>query len=219
MVPCSSGNSNTMSVVEVGFREARGRGRGVRPVGLTQRVRRDRSRQRRHSFRLGAIAPELLVKGDGVQASSRSSSRLRRSASQKNLASRNRAVTTRSAFLAIGRSSDGEVLTTARNASLSSPRSSVDREEMLMMNERGRQHLVRQGQKRAIEEAGDDARILDEIGHLIDQRGMIPNGHAPARASSPSIRAHARCGRDAQRDRARRSAPPDVHGSRRRCGP
>ncbi len=45
-----------------------------------------------------------------------------RSASQKNFASRSRAVTTRSAFFAISRSSAGCVLTTARNASFSSPR-------------------------------------------------------------------------------------------------
>ena len=44
-----------------------------------------------------------------------------RSASQKNFASRSRAVTTRSAFFAMTRSSCGWVLTTARNASFSSP--------------------------------------------------------------------------------------------------
>ena len=46
-----------------------------------------------------------------------------RSASQKNFASRSRAATTRSAFFAISRSSGGCVLTTARNASFSSPAS------------------------------------------------------------------------------------------------
>ena len=66
---------------------------------------------------------------------------------------------------------------------MSSPRSSTDGEEMLVVDERGGQHLVRQGQKRPIEEAGDDTRILDEIGDLVDQRRMIAEWHAPTELS------------------------------------
>ena len=42
IVPCSSGNSNTMSVVEVGLRQPRRRGRGVR-LGRPARARPRRS--------------------------------------------------------------------------------------------------------------------------------------------------------------------------------
>ena len=53
----------------------------------------------------------------------RDSSGILRSASQKNRASRSRAVTTRSAFRAIVRSLSGSVLMTARNAFFNRPSS------------------------------------------------------------------------------------------------
>ena len=103
-----------------------------------------------------------------------------RSASQKNFASRSRAVTTRSAFFAISRSSDGCVFTTARNASFSSPRVGHHRKEVLVMHERGRQHFLRQLQEAALEEAGDDAGELDQVGDLVDERRLLAQVDAAA---------------------------------------
>ena len=48
------------------------------------------------------------------------------------------------------------------------------REEVLVVHERRRQHFVRQLEERAVEEAGDDAGILDEVGDFLDQRARAP---------------------------------------------
>jgi hypothetical protein len=47
------------------------------------------------------------------------------------------------------------------------------REVMLVMDQRGRQHFLRQFEERTLEEAGDDPGILDEVGNFIEQRGML----------------------------------------------
>ena len=44
------------------------------------------------------------------------------------------------------------------------------REEVLMVNQRRRQHFLRQLEERGAEEAGDDAGELDEVGDFLDQR-------------------------------------------------
>jgi hypothetical protein len=64
-----------------------------------------------------------VVQHRGQQRSIRDSSGTLRSVSQKNIASRSRAVTTRSALRAIVRSLSGSVLITARNAGFSFPSS------------------------------------------------------------------------------------------------
>ena len=55
-----------------------------------------------------------------------------------------------------------------------------DRKPVLMMHERRRQHFFRQREEPGVEEAGDDRRILDEIGDLFDQRRVLLQVHAPA---------------------------------------
>ena len=57
------------------------------------------------------------------------------------------------------------------------------RKPVLMMHERRRQHFLRQHEERGIEEAGDDRRELDEIGDLFDERGVILDVHAAAKAA------------------------------------
>ena len=122
-MPCSSGNSNTMSVVEIRLRQPRRRApRAPRAPAAPNTSAAIDARELLDALGLVAIAAELLVEDDRVQpVEPHPRASCLRSASQKNFASRSRAVTTRSAFLAISRSSDGCVFTTARNASFSSP--------------------------------------------------------------------------------------------------
>ena len=58
-----------------------------------------------------------------------------------------------------------------------------DREPVLMMHERRRQHFFRKDEKRGVEEAGDDRRVLDEIGNLLDERRMILQMHSATKAA------------------------------------
>ncbi len=53
---------------------------------------------------------------------------------------------------------------------------------MLVVNQRRHQDFLRQFEERPIEEPGDDARILDEIGHFVDERRMLLQLHATAQA-------------------------------------
>ena len=55
-----------------------------------------------------------------------------------------------------------------------------DREPVLVMHERRREHFFGKDQEPGVEEAGDDRRVLDEVGHLFDERGVILQVHAPA---------------------------------------
>ena len=57
------------------------------------------------------------------------------------------------------------------------------REVMLMVDERRREHFLRQRQKGAIEEPCDHGRILDEVGDLVDERVMLLEHHAAAQSS------------------------------------
>ena len=118
--------------------------------------------------------------------SSRDSSVVLRSASQKKRASRSRAVTTRSALRAIVRSLSGSVLMTARNAFFSLPVFGLDREVVLMMNQRRRQHFIGQLEELGAEGAGHDRRVLDEVGHLGEQAGL--GAHHPADAPLEPLR-------------------------------
>ena len=97
----------------------------------------------------------------------RDSSGALRSASQKNRASRSRAVTTRSALRAIVRSLSGSVLITARNAFFSLPSSPSTGKVVLMVNQRRRQHFLRQLEELDGEGAGDDRRVFDQVGHFV----------------------------------------------------
>ena len=96
-------------------------------------------------LRLLLVGAELLVEQQRRRAD-RSAIRASpcRSASQKNRASRSRAVTTRSALRAIVRSLSGSVLMTARNAVFSLPVLVLDRKVVLMMDQRRRQHFFGQ---------------------------------------------------------------------------
>ena len=49
----------------------------------------------------------------------------------------------------------------------------LDRKVMLMMNQRRRQHFLRQLEELERERAGDDRRILDQIRHLVQQAGLV----------------------------------------------
>ena len=98
-----------------------------------------------------------------------------RSASQKNLrvAQPRRRPRARRSWRS-RRSSAGCVLTTARNASFSSPRLGQHRKVVLVVHQRGRQHFLGSSRNAAVEEAGDDGRELDQIGDLVDQRRDAP---------------------------------------------
>ena len=117
-----------------------------------------------------------------------------RSASQKNRASRSRAVTTRSALRAIVRSLSGSVLMTARNAFFSRPSSPSTGKVVLMVNQRRRQHFLRQLEELERERAGDDRRVLDEIGHFVQQPGVAV--HDAADAALQALRLRVELARD-----------------------
>ena len=55
-----------------------------------------------------------------------------------------------------------------------------DREPVLVMHQRRREHFFRKDEEARVEEAGDDRRILDEVRNLFDERGMILQVDAPA---------------------------------------
>ena len=48
----------------------------------------------------------------------------------------------------------------------------LDRKVVLMMNQRRRQHFLGQLEELVRERAGDDRRVLDQIGHLVQQPGL-----------------------------------------------
>ena len=88
-----------------------------------------------------------------------------------------------------------------------------------MMDQRRRQHFLRQLEERRAEEAGDDAGELDEIGDLLDQRRVLLERHAAAEPARVQIE----IARDAIAPlgmcRGRRSAPAAGPGTRRSCAP
>jgi hypothetical protein len=49
---------------------------------------------------------------------------------------------------------------------------------MLVVHQRRHEHFLRQRQERAVEEAGDDGRVLDEVGDFVDERGVLLDLHA-----------------------------------------
>ena len=51
---------------------------------------------------------------------------------------------------------------------------------MLMMNQRRRQHFFGQLEELERERAGDDRRVLDQIGHLEQQAALVVDGAADA---------------------------------------
>ena len=123
--------------------------RAPRLSGRSEHVAGNPARQRLDPLGLVAIAPELLVEDHVCRRSSRDLQRdLAGPRPRRTCASRSRAVTTRSAFLAMTRSSPGCVLTTARNASFSSPSIVDHRKVVLVVDQRGRQHLLRQLEER-----------------------------------------------------------------------
>ena len=94
-----------------------------------------------------------------------------------------------------------------------------DREPMLMVNERRRQHLLRKLQERSVEETGNHAGELDQVRHFIDQCGVLGQLDAGTETAGvlfelprDAVAAFRMC-------RARRSAPPAAPGTRRSCGP
>ena len=57
---------------------------------------------------------------------------------------------------------------------------SLDRKVVLMMNQRRRQHLIRQLEELEREGAADDRGVLDEIGHLVEESGLGAGAAADA---------------------------------------
>ena len=113
------------------------------------------------------------------------SSGVRRSASQKKRASRRRAVSTRSALIAIFCGCSTSMLVTARKAGRSFCCVVQHREVVLVVNHRRREHLVGQREEFRREHAGHDRRVLDEIGDLVQQRRL--RGDATAQAARMRI--------------------------------
>ena len=154
---------------QIGLREPR-RLRGVRRASPRRR-RAPRARSSRPAARCARPSPCRCRASCGTAACRaarcRDSSGALRSASQKKRASRSRAVTTRSALRAMVRSLSGSVLMTARNAFFSLPVLVLDRKVVLMMNQRRRQHFLGQLEELVRERAGDDRRVLDQVGHFV----------------------------------------------------
>ena len=48
----------------------------------------------------------------------------------------------------------------------------LDRKVVLMVNQRRRQHFIGQLEELERERAGDDRRVLDEVGHFLQQPGV-----------------------------------------------
>ena len=120
----------------------------VRRVRPPEDVAGNPSRELLDALGLVAVAAELLVEGSVCRRSSRDSSVTCRSASQKNFASRSRAVTTRSAFFAIS-ALVGRPRVDDREERLLQLAGLVDdRKVMLMVDQRRRQHFLRQLEER-----------------------------------------------------------------------
>ena len=59
---------------------------------------------------------------------------------------------------------------------------------MLMMNQRGRQHLVGKLEKFHPERAGDHRGVFDEVGHLLQQAGVALDDAADAALQALGLR-------------------------------
>ena len=172
ITPCSSVNSRTMSVARSAFASLRGARRRVRrrPAARTRpsRATAPAARCARPSARYDPSAlwnstrlEPRAAAPRGRPADPRPRRTARRAAAPSPRARRWSRSRGRCAAC---------VLVTARNAGISAPVAPTHRKEMLMMNQRRRQHFRRQRQELGAERAGDDRRELDEIRHFLEQR-------------------------------------------------
>ena len=159
-----------MSVVRSALASRAARRGVIRRRRAAERVARDPFGQFLDPLRLVAIAAELLVEDERVQPieprlERRSCDPLPRRTSRRAAAR----VTTRSAFFAISALVVRLRVDDREERFLQLAVVGHHRKVVLMMHERRRQHFVRQLEEAALEEAGDDARELDEVGDLVDQ--------------------------------------------------
>ena len=70
---------------------------------------------------------------------------------------------------------------------------SLDRKVVLMMNQRRRQHLIRQLEELEREGAADHRRVLDEIGHLVEEPGLGAGDAADAALQALCLRVELAC--------------------------
>ena len=150
------------------------------------------SRSIRSAFSL--YDPSFLWNSSVPSRSIRDSSGTLRSASQKNRASRSRARDD-----ALGVAGDGALVVglgvdDGEKRVLQLAVLGLDRKVVLMMNQRGRQHFVGQLEELERERAGDDRRVLDQIGHLEQQPGLAV--HGPADAALQPLRLRVELARD-----------------------
>ncbi len=80
------------------------------------------------------------------------------------------------------------MLVTARNAGFSLPVVVHHREVVLVMNHRRRQHFLRQLEELDREVTGDDGRVLDQVGHFLQQRRLRGDQAADAAAELARVR-------------------------------
>jgi len=78
------------------------------------------------------------------------------------------------------RSLSGSMLMTARKRFLELAVLALNWKVMLMMNQRRRQHLFGKLEELARECAGDDRRILDQIGHFVEEARVLADDAADA---------------------------------------
>ena len=64
----------------------------------------------------------------------------------------------------------------------------LDRKVVLMVNQRRRQHFVGQLEELERERAGDDRRVLDQIGHLVQQPRLAADDAADAALQALRLR-------------------------------
>ena len=204
---------------EIGFRQPRGPRRRVR---LGRPLERRRSQSTRASFSMraafAAYEPSALWNSTVSRRASRASRPTDRSASQKNRASRRRAVTTRSAFVAIARSLVACVFVTARNAGISDAVRAHHREEMLMVNQRRRQHFrgQRRGTPRRTRRRRPPGTRRDRALPRAAPRLRVAAGASRGRrAGARALRDRAGCDRADRCARAARSSRSASCGTRR----
>ena len=166
---------------QVGFREPcrfRRRRRGLR-VGA-ERVARDPFRELLDPLGLRLVGPELLVEQQRVEAAD---ARLERVLPIFFPEEARVAQPRRDDALGVAR--DGALVVGLgvdhrEKRVLQLPVVALDREIVLVMHERRRQHFVGQLEELRRERAGDDRRVLDQIGHFLQQRRFLARRAAHA---------------------------------------
>ena len=94
-----------------------------------------------------------------------------------------------------------------------------DREPVLVMYQRGRQYFVREVQKAAVEEPGDDSGILDQVGDFVDQCGVLFQLDPRAKPPRVVLEVTADAVLSLPNAPGRRSAPTAAPGTRQNSEP